>query len=122
MSDRRMTDEELAREARRWDARETTPGNWEDSPEAVPRTGESVAISIRIPKDMLSILKEFAKRKGVGYQVLMKKWLDDRIREERVVIREKQQTIHVERPHIIRRAASFDQGKNVKLWSSGDVE
>ena len=31
---------------------------------------------------MLDILREFARRKGIGYSVLIKKWLDDRIREE----------------------------------------
>jgi len=32
---------------------------------------------------MLEILKEFAGRSGNGYQVLMKRWLDERIRQER---------------------------------------
>ncbi|MBI2378911.1 MAG: hypothetical protein HYV07_33255 [Deltaproteobacteria bacterium] len=31
---------------------------------------------------MLLVLKKFARREGVGYQVLMKRWLDDRIRAE----------------------------------------
>jgi len=31
----------------------------------------------------------FARRERIGYQVLMKRWLDDRIREERDKLREK---------------------------------
>jgi hypothetical protein len=82
MSDKRLTDEELAREAQRWDTRELTPSDWEDAADLAPRAAESVAISIRMPKKLLAILKEFARRKRIGYQVLMKRWLDDRIRDE----------------------------------------
>src|SRR5688572_7545392 len=42
----------------------------------------SVAISVRLPGRQLAILKEFAHRRGVGYQTLMKDWLDERIRAE----------------------------------------
>jgi hypothetical protein len=31
---------------------------------------------------MLVIIKEFARRQGIGYQVLMKEWLDDRVKLE----------------------------------------
>jgi hypothetical protein len=48
----------------------------------VDRSGKTVAISIRLPEQQLRILKEFARLDGVGYQTLMKRWLDDRIREE----------------------------------------
>ena len=83
-AERRPTsDEELAREAADWDRRRVTPTNWQDTPEAIPRAGVSQAISIRIPAQMLSILKAFARREGIGYQVLMKRWLDERINEER---------------------------------------
>ena len=82
MSQKRLTDEELAHEAQRWDKREDSPTNWEDAAEAVPRTSESVAISIRLPKQLLALLREFARRKGIGYQVLIKRWLDERIRDE----------------------------------------
>lgn len=41
-----------------------------------------MALSIRLPKQLLDILKEFARREGVGYQVLMKRWLDERVRGE----------------------------------------
>jgi len=82
MSHKRLTDEQLAREAKRWDNREATPADWEDAPDLVPAAGHSVAISIRLPKRLLAILKEFARRRKTGYQVLMKRWLDDRVREE----------------------------------------
>jgi hypothetical protein len=75
--------DELAREARGWDAGEAEHEGWREAPEAVPRAGASTAISLRVPRQMLDILKAFARREGVGYQVLMKRWLDDRIRQER---------------------------------------
>ncbi len=82
MKGRMPSNEELAVEAKRWDERTLTPVDWQDAPEAVPRAAESIAISIRLPRKMLTILKEFADRAGIGYQVLMKMWLDERIREE----------------------------------------
>lgn len=82
MTDKRATDEELADEARRWDSGELTPAGWEDAPDAVPRAKASESISLRLPKAMLVVLKEFARQEGIGYQVLMKRWLDERIREE----------------------------------------
>jgi hypothetical protein len=82
MKSRRMTASELAEEARKWDSGELTPAVLVDAPEAAPRIGESTAISIRLPTKMLALLKEFARREGLGYQVLMKRWLDDRLRIE----------------------------------------
>jgi hypothetical protein len=73
----------LAREASDWDARRRSPAEFEDSMGAVPRAQEATAISIRMPKALLTVLKGFAEREGIGYQVLIKRWLDDRIREER---------------------------------------
>jgi hypothetical protein len=55
-----------------------------DAPEAVPRANESQLVSIRLPNRLLAILKRFAKEEGIGYQVLLKRWLDDRVREEHV--------------------------------------
>lgn len=78
-----MTDAELAEEARRWDSRDLTPAGWSDTPNAVPRAKASEAISLRLPLPMLAVLKEFARREGVGYQVLIKRWLNDRILQER---------------------------------------
>ena len=77
------TDEELRRDAEAWDKGLLTPKDWTDTPEAVPRSTASIAISLRISAQMLTIVKEFADREGVGYQVLIKRWLDDRIQEER---------------------------------------
>jgi predicted DNA binding CopG/RHH family protein len=121
MTEKRMTDEELAEEARRWDKRELTPAGWEDAPEAVPRAKESTQINIRLPLQMVEILKEFARREGIGYQVLMKRWLDERIRQERERFRQEQERLRREReraqrPPVIKlvaptfdsRAAAFD--------------
>lgn len=77
----------LAREASDWDARRRTPGEFEDAADAVPRAQEVTAISIRMPNALLTVLKKFAEREGLGYQVLIKRWLDDRIREERERLR-----------------------------------
>ncbi|HYT89728.1 MAG TPA: hypothetical protein VEL76_13555 [Gemmataceae bacterium] len=121
MTEKRMTNEELAEEARRWDTREVTPVGWEDAPEAVPRAKESMQINIRLPCQMVEILKEFARRFGLGYQVLMKRWLDERIRQERDRLRQEQERLRREReraqrPPIIKlasptffsQAAAFD--------------
>ena len=121
MSERRMTDEELTEEARRWDARELTPTGWEDAPDAVPRAKESTQINIRLPCQMVAILKEFARRYGIGYQVLMKRWLDERIRQERDRFRQDQERLRREReraqrpptfkldsPTLYSQAAAFD--------------
>jgi hypothetical protein len=77
----------LAAEAAEWDSRRRTPSGFTNDEEAVPRAHESVAISIRIPKTLLTLLKKFAEREGIGYQVLIKRWLDDRIRLERERLR-----------------------------------
>ena len=82
------SDERLAREAEQWDSGVLEPSEWMDAPEAVPRQGAATPISIRIPTRMLKIMKAFAKREGIGYQVLMKQWLDDRINEERAKLSE----------------------------------
>jgi hypothetical protein len=121
MNENRATDEELAEEARRWDSREVTPAGWEDAPEAIPRAKESTAISLRLPVQMVAILKEFARRFGIGYQVLMKRWLDERIRQERERLRKEQERLRREReraqlppliklasPTFYSQAASFD--------------
>ena len=86
----RTPHEDLAREAADWDAGRRTPRGFEDAPDAVPRARESVPISLRMPKDMLEVLRTFAAREGVGYQVLIKRWLDDRIRSEREQLRGRQ--------------------------------
>ena len=75
--------EQLAREAKAWDEGAVTTKGWKNAPAAVTQAKAATAISIRLPTAMLEVLKAFAEREGVGYQVLMKRWLDERIREER---------------------------------------
>ena len=82
------SDKQLVNEAEQWDSGVLEPSEWMDAPEAVPRQGAATPISIRIPTRMLKIMKAFAKREGIGYQVLMKQWLDDRINEERAKLSE----------------------------------
>ena len=119
MTERRINEEELAEEARRWDERRVSPVDWEDAPDAVPRAKESVAISIRLPRQMVEILKEFARRTGIGYQVLMKRWLDERIRQERERFRKELErrrrelaqyppTFQLFSPTVLSKAAAFD--------------
>ena len=79
----RTPHQELAREASDWDHRRRTPARFVDDPNAVPRAQEATVISIRIPNALLVLLKKFAEREGTGYQVLIKRWLDDRVRVER---------------------------------------
>lgn len=78
----RTPHEALAREAREWDERARTPEGFVDAPEAIPNASRSTAISIRIPTQLLELLKTFASREEIGYQVLIKRWLDDRLRDE----------------------------------------
>jgi predicted DNA binding CopG/RHH family protein len=84
---KRTPHEELAQEAADWDNRRRTPSGFVDDPSAVPRAQEATAISIRMPNALLVLLKKFAEREGVGYQVLIKRWLDDRVRAERESMR-----------------------------------
>ena len=86
------SDNQLASEARRWDAGDVDPRGWHDAPEAIPHGAGTTPISLRLPAPMLAILKEFARREGIGYQVLMKRWLDDRIRQERDALARKSTT------------------------------
>jgi len=60
-----------------------------DAPEKIPNIGKSTLIDFRVPTEMVTILKEFPRRQDIGYKALMKRWLDDRIREERDKLREK---------------------------------
>lgn len=73
----------LEREARAWDSQAVTPRGWKEAPEAVPMAKASTAISLRVPTAMLEALKALAQREDVGYQVLLKRWLDERLRKER---------------------------------------
>lgn len=97
---------QLAEEARRWDSRKLDPKTWHEAPEAVPRAQASTAISLRVPTQMIEILKAFAESEGVGYQVLMKRWLDDRIRQEREQLASRQ-LVKLDRPKFFSMAAAF---------------
>ena len=82
--------DELIHEVDEIESQSQVPADFKDAPEALPRFDESKAISIRIPVTMIQVLKEFAKRQGVGYQALIKRWLDDRLRLEIKQLRKKQ--------------------------------
>lgn len=114
MTEKRMTNEELAQEAARWDNGKATPADWQDAPDAVPRAGESVAVSIRLPKKLLNILKEFARREGIGYQVLMKRWLDERVRGEYQRVKVGRQPIEAMVSSITVQAQACDVQGNVR--------
>ena len=77
------SDEQLAAEAEQWASGRIQLEGWVHAPEAVPRYAESTSISVSMPSKMLEILQEFARREGVGVQVLMNRWLHDRIMDER---------------------------------------
>jgi predicted DNA binding CopG/RHH family protein len=78
----RTSHDQLAKEAAEWDKRTRTPADFTDAPEAIPNASRSTAVSIRIPNPLLELLKTFAARDNIGYQVLIKRWLDDRLRTE----------------------------------------
>jgi predicted DNA binding CopG/RHH family protein len=83
----RTPHDKLAAEAADWDARRITPSGFRDAPEAAPNASRSVAISLRIPAQLLELLKKCAARERIGYQVLIKRWLDDRLRDELAALR-----------------------------------
>lgn len=106
--------EELKREARDWELRVLTPCDWQDAPEAIPRVGASTAISLRMPTQMLAILKAFARREGIGYQVLLKRWLDERIREERDKLALRQ-VVRLREPAMVALAVAFSPAEDQVL-------
>ena len=84
------SDDALAAEAKRWESGAIDPDGWVDAPEAIPHVRASTPISLRVPTQMLRILKLFAEREGVGYQVLMKRWLDERVQVEQETLAARQ--------------------------------
>jgi hypothetical protein len=131
MNNQRMTEAEMAEEAQRWAEGKIPLGEFVDAPEAAPRAGESVAISIRLPKKLVEILKGFARRSDIGYQVLIKRWLDDRLQLEHKRLREerarqkrqqeelaqRQMTFNLKSPTIFSQAAAFDARGVIELRS-----
>lgn len=95
----RTPHQELADEASDWDSRRRTPSGFVEDPSAVPRAQEATAISLRMPTALLELLKKFAEREGIGYQVLIKRWLDDRIRTERERIRASRSALRLSTKH-----------------------
>ncbi len=55
---------------------------WVDAKSNTDVRDALVAISVRLPGRQIKLFKAIAEREGVGYQTLMKRWLDDRLREE----------------------------------------
>lgn len=45
-------------------------------------TSVSELVSINLPVAMIHLLKELARRENIDYQILIKRWLDDRLRQE----------------------------------------
>lgn len=79
-----MNDEERAKEAARWTPKEPASTGWVDAPEAHPVPPEEIErFYIPLPKNLAYMLREFAGRAGLNEQVLVKQWLDDRVKVER---------------------------------------
>ncbi len=84
MSKKQISEEKMAEmiaEAERWNPKTPPIGEFVDAPEAVPRHRETEMISLRMPVKLLEIVKEIARRNGVGYQVQLKRWMDEKVRE-----------------------------------------
>jgi hypothetical protein len=81
----RMTDKELADAAAYWDSQPELVG-WVNAPEAIPTFKQSTEIVVRFPTKLVRILEEFASRSKVPYLVLIKRWLDERVRHEAAVL------------------------------------
>lgn len=103
----RTPHDELAREVAAWESRARTPDELVDADDAIPRIGESQAISLRLPRAQLALLRAFAEREGIGYQVLIKRWLDDRLRAERERMRTQRRAQDATRPDRRRREPHF---------------
>lgn len=80
MKDNPIDREALAEEARKWDDGEIDFSEWEDAPEAIPQRYEH--ITLNIPKKMFDVLTAFARRDGMDFRAVIRKWLDERIRHE----------------------------------------
>ncbi len=61
---------------------ESAAARWLDDPRAATARGQTRLISLRLPEQMLDLLKAYANREASRYQPLLKGWLDDRIRTE----------------------------------------
>jgi predicted DNA binding CopG/RHH family protein len=115
--EKKRIEAELAAQARLWDKGEVAKTGWRRAPEAVPLETGSVAISLRLPAQALQIIRELARRKGVGYQILLKQWIDERLREEFQAHMDAQRTIVFGSTRIVRQAAArtFQSSADVAL-------
>ena len=68
--------------------------NGEDAPDAVPRADEAMLLNLQLPKKLVTILEEFARRLDFSVPVLVNRWLDDRIRHERDKLKRVGHTIY----------------------------
>lgn len=75
-------EQDRADRARLWDEGKLSGKDWIQDEDSIPRAQESEQISIRLPKRLLSVLRGLAKRRSIGYQVLLRDLLDERVREE----------------------------------------
>ena len=119
MKRKQATHDELAREAQDWASGKINVTGWTDSPDAIPRAQESVPISIRLPKKMLELIRQFAKRENIGYQVLIKRWLDERIVQE---AQARNRAVPLGQPVVVLQAASFTQGPAGKLTEDAQLD
>ena len=95
----KRTSKELAETA----ALYTKEKDFDRGAEHVAVSGPTEAISIRFPEQQLVVLREFARRQGIGYQTLIKRWLDDRIREEAILMESSPEgTVHAIRKDVER--------------------
>lgn len=100
--------EELASEVQKWESGAYADESWKDAPEAIVRQSESVSVSIRFPKQMLDVLRAFAEREKIGYQVIIKRWLDDRIAQEYERLSAKATARRAPMPELLRDSADVN--------------
>ena len=105
---RKASAEELAAEVQKWESGAYADESWRDAPEAVVRQSESVAVSIRFPKQMLEVLRVFAEREKIGYQVIIKRWLDERIAQEYERLSAKATARRAPMPELLRDSADVN--------------
>lgn len=77
--------EQYRKETLAWVSGEWDPKDWTDSPKSAPE-GHAV-VNLRVSPKLLEILREFARREGIGIEALIKYWLTDRIIDEREILR-----------------------------------
>jgi hypothetical protein len=105
---RKASAEELGAEVQKWESGAYADESWRDAPEAVVRQSESVSVSIRFPKQMLEVLRVFAEREKIGYQVIIKRWLDERIAQEYERLSAKATARRAPMPELLRDSADVN--------------